>query len=125
MGSKKRKVKAAPEPTQVGPRVVSFDEMLESFTATVTSLVRSLKGRTGGAAEFGADGLFVCAVESLHTARGARNLEDFLKSAAYSVSAALAACGAWEYPPRPAEDQAEPETEPKTPAENEGEDAGP
>ena len=122
MDSKKRKAKVAPETTAAEPRMVSFDEMLEAFAATVTSLVRSLKGRTGGAAEFGTDGLFVCAVESLHTARGARNLEDFLKSAAYSVSAALVACGAWEYPPRPAEEQ---EDEPEAPAEKEGADASP
>ena len=89
-----------PQPVEVeGVKIVSFKAMTEAFINTVGQIVLSLKQRQGGAANYGTDGLFVAAVETLHTARSSKNsLEDFLKAAAYSVSAALKACGAWEYP---------------------------
>ncbi len=88
-----------PQPVEVeGVKIVSFKEMTEAFINTVGQIVIALKQRPGGASSYGADGLFVAAVEALHTARGNKNLEDFLKAAAYSVGAALKSCGAWDYP---------------------------
>ena len=88
-----------PQPVEVdGERIVSFKDMTEAFVNTVGQIVLALKQRPGGAATYGTDGLFVAAVEALHTARATKSLEDFLKAAAYSVGAALKACGAWEYP---------------------------
>ena len=87
------------QPVEVdGERIVSFKDMTEAFVNTVGQIVLALKQRPGGAATYGTDGLFVAAVEALHTARATKSLEDFLKAAAYSVGAALKACGAWEYP---------------------------
>ena len=76
----------------------SFKQMTEAFINTVGQIVLAMKMRPGGAATYGADGLFVAAVELLHTARQNKSLEDYLKAAAYSVGAALKSCGAWEYP---------------------------
>ena len=88
-----------PQPVEVeGVKIVSFKDMTEAFINTVGQIVLALKQRSGGAANYGADGLFVAAVETLHTARDKKSLEDFLRAAAYSVAAALKACGAWEYP---------------------------
>ncbi|KKK92461.1 hypothetical protein LCGC14_2702710 [marine sediment metagenome] len=90
----KRAKKAATPPV----KITSFKEMTEAFINTVGQIVLTLKVRAGGAATYGADGLFVAAVELLHTARQNKSLEDYLKAAAYSVGAALKSCGAWEYP---------------------------
>ena len=88
-----------PKPVEVeGVKIVSFKDMTEAFINTVGQIVLALKQRSDGAANYGADGLFVAAVEALHTARGNKSLEDFLRAAAYSVGAALKSCGAWEYP---------------------------
>lgn len=88
-----------PQPVEVkGVKIVSFKDMTEAFINTVGQIVLALKQRSGGASSYGADGLFVAAVETLHTARDKKSLEDFLRAAAYSVGAALKACGAWEYP---------------------------
>ncbi len=95
--AKKRAKK--PRPVEVdGVKIMSFKEMTEAFINTVGQIVLALKQRSGGAASYGADGLFVAAVETLHTARDKKSLEDFLRAAAYSVGAALKSCGAWEYP---------------------------
>ncbi len=99
MGSKKKRApnskKAVPA---VDAPIVTFKEMTEAFINTTGQIVLAMKVRPGGAATYGTDGLFVAAVEALHTARQSKNLEDFLKAAAYSIGAALKACGAWEYP---------------------------
>jgi hypothetical protein len=95
------KAKRAKKPQSIevdGAPITSFKDVTEAFINTVGQVVLALKQRPGGAANYGTDGLFVAAVEALHTARASKNLEDFLKAAAYSVSAALKACGAWEYP---------------------------
>jgi hypothetical protein len=103
MGSKKRAKKAK---TKIKP-VVTFEDVASSFMRTVYAIMLGLKARTGGAHNYGADGLFHVAVESLETARATRNLEDFLKSAAYSTAAAMKASGAWDFPvaekPKPEE----------------------
>ncbi len=95
MGSKKKnkdKVEKEAKP------VVTFTDVLNSFATTAASIVAGLKSRQGGAHAYGADGLFVCAVESLHNARGSKNLEDYLKAAGYSIAAAMKAANVWEYP---------------------------
>lgn len=94
----KARAKKAQPPKVKGVTIVSFKEMTEVFINTVGQIVLSLKARPGGAANYGTDGLFVASVEALHTARATKDLEDFLKAAAYAVSAALKSCGAWEYP---------------------------
>ena len=104
----KRAKKAATPPV----KITSFKEMTEAFINTVGQIVLTLKVRAGGAATYGVDGLFVAAIESLHTAQQNKNLEDFLKGAAYSVAAALKSCGAWEYP-LTLEEEKEPEEKPK------------
>lgn len=91
-------VKRAKKAVTSSAKTASFKQMTETFINTVGQIVLTLKIRTGGASTYGADGLFVAAVESLHTARQNKNLEDYLKAAAYSVGAALKSCGAWEYP---------------------------
>lgn len=90
-----KRVKKVTTPTV---RIASFKQMTEAFINTVGQIVLSLRVRAGGASTYGADGLFVAAVETLHTARINKNLEDYLKGAAYAVAAALYASGAWEYP---------------------------
>lgn len=97
MAKAKRAKKAKPVEVH-GVPAVSFKRMTEAFINTVGQIVLSLKLRPGGAANYGTDGLFVASVEALHTARASKNMEDFLKAAAYAVSAALKSCGAWEYP---------------------------
>ena len=91
---------------------VDFKQMTEAFINTVGQIVLAMKVRPGGASTYGADGLFVAAVESLHTARQNKSLEDYLKAAAYSVGAALKSCGAWEYP-LTLEEKEEPKEKPK------------
>lgn len=95
MGSRK---KGKPAKDGEPDKNVTFNDVATSFVNTVYALVFGLKGRTGGAQDYGADGLFVCAVEALHTARATKNLEDFLKSAAYATAAAMKASGTWDYP---------------------------
>ena len=92
-----KKSKAEKNPAK-GKPAVTFDDVAASFTRTTHAILLGLKSRTGGAQDYGADGLFVCAVEALHTARATKTLEDYLKSAAYSLAAALKASGTWDYP---------------------------
>ncbi len=108
MGSKKKnKEKVVEEETPV----VTFTDVLNSFATTVASIVAGLKSRQGGAHAYGADGLFVCAVESLHNARGSKNLEDYLKAAGYAIAAAMKAANVWDYPLEQAEEKKEDKTE--------------
>ena len=102
--------KGKPQKKQAAP-LTTFDEAAVSFTRTAYAILVGLKGRTGGAQDYGADGLFVCAVEALHTARASKNLEDYLKAAAYSLAAALKASGAWDYPVAKPEPPAKAKTE--------------
>ncbi len=100
--------KRAKKTATLPAKTTSFKQMTEAFINTVGQIVLAMKMRPGGAATYGADGLFVAAVESLHTARQNKSLEDFLKAAAYSVGAALKSCGAWEYPLTLEEEKEEP-----------------
>ena len=104
--------KRAKKTTTPPAKTVSFKQMTETFINTVGQIVLTLKIRTGGASTYGADGLFIAAVESLHTARQNKSLEDYLKAAAYSVGAALKSCGAWEYP-LTLEEEKEPKKKPE------------
>ncbi len=92
---KDRKRQAEGAPAKAVP---TFNDAATSFVRTTYAILVGLKGRAGGAQEYGADGLFVCAVEALNTARASKSLEDFLKAAAYSLAAALKSSGAWDYP---------------------------
>ena len=107
MGSKKKTTKKSAV-VKTEP-VVTFTDVLNSFATTAASIVAGLKSRQGGAHAYGADGLFVCAVESLHNARGSKNLEDYLKAAGYSIAAAMKAANVWEYPLAQAEEKKEEE----------------
>ena len=95
-----KKGKAKGKQAEAAPvkAVPTFDEAATAFTRTAYAILAGLKNRTGGAQDYGADGLFVCAVEALHTARASKRLEDYLKAAAYSLAAALKSSGAWDYP---------------------------
>ncbi len=104
--------KRAKKTTTPPVKVTSFKQMTEVFINTVGQIVLTMKVRPGGASTYGTDGLFVAAVESLHTARQSKNIEDYLKAAAYSVGAALKSCGAWEYPLM-SEEEGKPKEEPK------------
>ncbi len=102
MGTRSGNIKKASKPRSAeeasAKAAPTFNEAATAFTRTMYAILAGLKNRTGGAQDYGADGLFVCAVEALHTARASKRLEDYLKAAAYSLAAALKSSGAWDYP---------------------------
>ena len=91
------RIEPAPEPTPAP----YFEDLLDRFAEAAVAQAQELKTRQVGAHTYGADGLFVMALETLTSAQRTRDPRGYITAAAYALAAVVHAVGAWDSPGRP------------------------
>ncbi|HEC64442.1 MAG TPA: hypothetical protein ENI23_04030 [bacterium] len=90
MTKKKKKVTVKKEEP-----AVYFENVLDAILNVVRQKIGGFRLRSGGAQEYGPEGMFICANETLSSARNDRDYNQYILSAAYSISAAMQILKQW------------------------------
>lgn len=90
---------------EVKENPVYFENVLDSILNLVRQKVGEVRVRPGGAQEYGAVGMFICANEALSEARTTNNYHSLIAASAYSIAASMQMINQWniELLPKPKE----------------------